>query len=133
MFDALFVRRPGGVARTARGVRFLPAARELLAVAEAAAGALTRVPLRVEVWGHLHPPHAVVQGFAPAHPGVIVQTSLRRNLPLALTPRPRPNPAKRSKDRGRSISRFDLNIADDTSSFKETPAAVHFRSTRRQG
>lgn len=85
---SLFVRQPGGVALTARGVRFLPAARELLAVAEAAAATArgpTISPLQVDVWGHLHPPYALVQTFAAAHPDLVVQTSMRRNLPLALT------------------------------------------------
>jgi DNA-binding transcriptional LysR family regulator len=83
----LFARRPGGVALTARGVRFLPAARELLAAAdEAAATARTgrTPPLRVDVWGHLHPPYALVQAFAEARPDLVVETSMRRNLPLAL-------------------------------------------------
>lgn len=84
----LFVRGPGGVALTGRGARFLPAARELLAAAEAATtAARTRVPapLRVDVWGHLHPPHALVRAFAAAHPDLVVETSMRRSLPLALT------------------------------------------------
>lgn len=83
----LFVRHPRGVALTARGVRFLPAAQELLAVADAAAAtARTRrtLPLRVDVWGHLHPPYALAQSFAAARPDLVVETSMRRNLPLAL-------------------------------------------------
>lgn len=84
----LFDRRPGGAVLTTRGVRFLPAARELLAVAEAAAAtacAPVASPLRVDVWGHLHPPYALVHSFAAARPDLVVQTSMRRSLPLALT------------------------------------------------
>ena len=84
----LFVRQPGGVVLTARGVRFLPAARELLAVAETAADtarAPTPAPLRVDVWGHLHPPHALVESFATGRPDLVVNTGMRRSLPLALT------------------------------------------------
>ena len=84
----LFTRQSGGVVLTTRGVRFLPAARELLAVAEAAAAtarAPVVSPLRVDVWGHLHPPYALVQSFAAARSDLVVQTSMRRSLPLALT------------------------------------------------
>jgi DNA-binding transcriptional LysR family regulator len=83
----LFARRPRGVALTARGARFLPAARELLAAADAAAATARTprtVPLRVDVWGHLHPPYTLVQAFAVARPDLVVETSMRRNLPLAL-------------------------------------------------
>lgn len=84
----LFVRQPGGVLLTARGVRFLPAARELLVVAEAAAAAARApipAPLQVDVWGHLHPPFALVESFATGRPDLVVQMGMRRSLPLALT------------------------------------------------
>lgn len=84
----LLVRQPGGVSLTARGVRFLPAARALLVVADtAAATARTSpaAPLRVDIWGHLHPPYALVQSFAAARPALVVHTGMRRSLPLALT------------------------------------------------
>jgi hypothetical protein len=34
--------------------------------------------------GHLHPPYALVQAFAEARPDLVVETSMRRSLPLAL-------------------------------------------------
>ena len=83
---ALFDRGPSGVSLTPRGARFLPDARDLLAVADAAVATARGDcigPLRVDVWGHLHPPYALVQTFARAHPDVVVELSMRRNLVLA--------------------------------------------------
>jgi DNA-binding transcriptional LysR family regulator len=84
----LFDRGSSGVSLTPRGSRFLPDARDLLAVADAALASVRgdRIgPLHVDVWGHLHPPHALVQAFASARPDVIVELSMRRNLLQALT------------------------------------------------
>lgn len=83
----LFTRSPGGVTLTARGARFLPDARDMVAMADAAvAGARgnRNGPLRVDVWGHLHPTYALVQGFAAEHPELVVEVSMRRNLPQSL-------------------------------------------------
>jgi DNA-binding transcriptional LysR family regulator len=82
----LLVRTVRGVTLTDRGERFLPYARRLLATAEeavAATAGATRPALRVDVWGHPHPPRVLVQRFARSH-GVAVQISMRRNLPHAL-------------------------------------------------
>lgn len=84
----LFDRRPTGLELTARGRRFLPVARELLATADLALATARDdppAPLRVDVWGHLHPIHALVQAFAADHPEAVVELSMRRNLPQALT------------------------------------------------
>ncbi len=84
----LFTRSPGGVTLTACGARFLPDARDMVAMADAAvAGARgnRNGPLRVDVWGHLHPTDALVQGFAAEHPELVVEVSMRRNLPQSLT------------------------------------------------
>ncbi len=84
----LFDRRPTGLELTARGRRFLPVARELLATADLALATARDdppAPLRVDVWGHLHPIHALVQAFTADHPEAVVELSMRRNLPQALT------------------------------------------------
>lgn len=84
----LFTRSPGGVTLTARGARFLPDARDMVAMADAAvAGARgnRNGPLRVDVWGDLHPTYALVQGFAAEHPELVVEVSMRRDLPQSLT------------------------------------------------
>lgn len=83
----LFERGAAGVALTEAGARFLPAARQLLATADAAlaaARALPAEPLRVDVWGHLHAPMRLVRRFAEEHPEVVIELSMRRSLPQAL-------------------------------------------------
>jgi DNA-binding transcriptional LysR family regulator len=82
----LLRRTVHGVTLTDRGERFLPYARRLLATADeaiAATAAATPPALRVDVWGHPHPPRVLVQRFARSH-DVAVQLSMRRNLPHAL-------------------------------------------------
>ncbi len=82
----LLVRTVHGVTLTERGERFLPYARRLLATAEAAIAATAggaAPALRVDVWGHPHPPRVLVQRFARTH-DVAVQISMRRNLVHAL-------------------------------------------------
>jgi len=41
-------------------------------------------PLRVDVWGHLHPLLPLVRSFADSPPGAVVEVSTRRSLPKAL-------------------------------------------------
>lgn len=82
----LLVRTVRGVTLTDRGERFLPYARRLLATAEEAIAATAGGPgpaLRVDVWGHPHPPRVLVHRFARTH-DVAVQISMRRNLAHAL-------------------------------------------------
>src|SRR4051794_108169 len=82
----LLVRTVRGTALTDQGERFLPYARRLLAAADEAITATagrTGPALRVDVWGHPHPPRVLVHRFARAH-DVAVQISMRRNLVHAL-------------------------------------------------
>jgi len=81
----LLVRHATGVSLTENGRRILPLARELLAAADALTGAVNHaapVPIRVDVWGHLHPPLDLVGRFG--RPDVVIEPSMRRSLPAAL-------------------------------------------------
>jgi DNA-binding transcriptional LysR family regulator len=83
----LLERGPGGVALTPAGERFLPAARELLEVADRAVADAREVPvapLRVDVWGELHPPARLVRAAARDRPDVVVELSARRDLARAV-------------------------------------------------
>ena len=83
----LLERRRGGVVLTAAGERFLPGARLVLEVADrAAADALGTPPepLRVDVWGDLHPPARLIRAAAAEDPGLTVEISMRRDLVQAL-------------------------------------------------
>jgi DNA-binding transcriptional LysR family regulator len=83
----LLERGPGGVALTPAGERFLPAARELLEVADRAVADVRQTPvapLRVDVWGDLHPPARLVRAVAREHPDLTVELSMRRDLVQAL-------------------------------------------------
>jgi DNA-binding transcriptional LysR family regulator len=83
----LVERQRAGASLTDRGERFLPAARGLLEAADhAAATALGEPPstLRVDVWGPVDPPEALIRAFAAAHPDAILEIGMRRNLPAAL-------------------------------------------------
>jgi DNA-binding transcriptional LysR family regulator len=83
----LLSRGRTGVSLTRRGERLLPHARDLLSAADAAL-AIARdphaEPLRVDVWGHLHPLLPVVRSFASARPELVVEISMRRDLQQAL-------------------------------------------------
>ena len=83
----LFEREHAGVSLTARGERFLPAARSLLetadhALAEAQGG--PTAALQVDVWGSLGPLEAIVRSFALEHSDAAIDIGMRRNFPAAL-------------------------------------------------
>jgi DNA-binding transcriptional LysR family regulator len=83
----LLERRRGGVVLTATGERFLPGARLALEVADqAAADALGTLPepLRVDVWGDLHPPARLIRAAVADDPRLTVEMSMRRDLVQAL-------------------------------------------------
>jgi DNA-binding transcriptional LysR family regulator len=83
----LVERHRAGASLTDHGERFLPAARGLLEAADhALATALGEPPssLRVDVWGPVDPPEALVRAFAADHPDAIFEIGMRRNLPAAL-------------------------------------------------
>jgi DNA-binding transcriptional LysR family regulator len=80
-------RHRAGASLTDRGERLLPAARGLLEAADhALATALGEPPatLRLDVWGPVDPPEALVRAFAADHPDAILEIGMRRNLPAAL-------------------------------------------------
>lgn len=80
----LFIRSVRSVALTPAGERFLPYARELLLTAEAAAQAIQRTlpPLRVDVWGQIHPPLRLVRDIGSE---AALSYSMRRSDAHALT------------------------------------------------
>ncbi len=83
--EQLFVRGRQGVWLTEAGSRFLPHARQLLALADSASTAIkakTR-PLRVDVWGHLQRPAQVIGDMADRDADIMVELSMRRNLAAA--------------------------------------------------
>jgi DNA-binding transcriptional LysR family regulator len=83
----LVERHRAGASLTDRGERFLPAARGLLEAADHALATAVGEPpssLRVDVWGPVDPPEALIRAFAAAHPDAIVEIGMRRNLPAAL-------------------------------------------------
>lgn len=84
---ALFDREASGPTLTPRGRRFLPAARRLLEAADdalAVAFDQHEATLRVDVWGPVDPPEAMLRAYAAAHPEVVIEISMRRNLAAAL-------------------------------------------------
>jgi DNA-binding transcriptional LysR family regulator len=84
---SLIERQPGGASLTERGERLLPAARGLLEAADHALAVALNEPggtLRVDIWGPVDPPEALVRAFAAAHPDAVVEVSRRSNLPAAL-------------------------------------------------
>jgi DNA-binding transcriptional LysR family regulator len=79
----LLERRRGGVALTAAGQRFLPAARQLLEVADHAVADVRdtpAAPLRADVWSEVQSPAHAVREIARAEPDVLVELSMRRDL-----------------------------------------------------
>jgi DNA-binding transcriptional LysR family regulator len=68
----LLERRPGGVALTPAGERFLPGARRMLEVADRAVADATQAPpppLRIDVWGELHAARGPRAGRRARAPG----------------------------------------------------------------
>jgi DNA-binding transcriptional LysR family regulator len=83
----LLERRRGGVALTPAGERFLPGARRMLEVADRAVADARETappPLRVDVWGDLHPPARLVRAAVREHPDLAVELSMRRDLAAAV-------------------------------------------------
>jgi DNA-binding transcriptional LysR family regulator len=80
-------RHRSGASLTDRGERLLPAARGLLEAADhALATAFGEPPstLRLDVWGPVDPPEALIRKFAADHPDAILEIGMRRNLCAAL-------------------------------------------------
>lgn len=83
----LLERRPGGVEPTGAGERFLPAARQLLEIADRATDELLgtpMAPLRVDVWSDVQTPAALMRAIAREHPDLTLELSMRRDLREAL-------------------------------------------------
>lgn len=79
----LLERGSGGVTLTGAGGRFLPAARQLLEIADHAVAAtrdVPRAPLRVDVWGEIQSPAHAVRAIALEQPGIVLELSMRRDL-----------------------------------------------------
>jgi DNA-binding transcriptional LysR family regulator len=83
----LLDRRRGGVVPTSAGRRFLPAARQLLEIADDAVADARRTAaaaLRVDVWGEVHTPARAVRALAHEQPDLVVELSMRRDLAEAV-------------------------------------------------
>ncbi|MEU4679090.1 LysR family transcriptional regulator [Micromonospora sp. NPDC023737] len=83
--EALFVRDSRGVELTGAGARFLTHAMSLLTIAEAAAADTRAVsrPVRVDVWGHLHPPLRWMRRLSTTEPALAIEVSMRRSMGAA--------------------------------------------------
>jgi DNA-binding transcriptional LysR family regulator len=80
-------RRRGGVTLTRAGERFLPAARELLELADCAVADVREAPaapLRVDVWGDVQSPALALRAIVRDQPEIVVELSMRRDLAQAL-------------------------------------------------
>jgi DNA-binding transcriptional LysR family regulator len=83
----LLERRRDGVVLTPAGERFLPGARRMLETADRAVAevrATPAPPLRVDVWGDIHPPARLVRAAVRDDPALVVELSMRRDLVQAL-------------------------------------------------
>lgn len=79
----LLERHATGVSLTAPGERFLPAARQLLDVADHAVVDMAQAPaapLRIDVWSDMQSPAQLLRAIAREQPELVVQLSMRRNL-----------------------------------------------------
>lgn len=79
----LLERRRGGAVPTPAGERFLPAARELLDLADHAVLALRESeppPLRVDVWSEFQLPAMLIRDVGRAQPDLRIALSTRRDL-----------------------------------------------------
>ena len=80
-------RRRDRVELTAAGRGFLPAARQLVEVADRAVADVRSAPappLRIDVWGELHTPAQVIRTLARQEPDLLVELSMRRDLGVAV-------------------------------------------------
>lgn len=104
----LLERRRGGVALTAAGECLLPVARQLLEVADAAVAAVRgtpAAPLRVDTWGELHPPAALMRTIAREQPDLVIELSMRRDLAKAVA----------------ALERHELDLAFGNAAALDTP------------
>lgn len=104
----LLERRRGGIGLTATGERLLPSARHLLEIADtiiATARQAPPAPLRVDVWGELQLPAALMRAAARADPELVVELSMRRDLAAAIT----------------ALQRHELDLAFGNAAALDTP------------
>jgi DNA-binding transcriptional LysR family regulator len=82
----LLLRDRRGVELTDAGERFLPYARRLLSLADAAALVSPQRgrPLRVDVWGHVQAPAQLVRRLVERTPVLRLELSMRRSLDAAI-------------------------------------------------
>lgn len=83
----LLVRDRAGVVPTEAGARLLPAARQLLEVADRAVAEVREAPgppLRVDVWSEVQTPARLLRAVALNSPDLVVELSMRRDLAQAV-------------------------------------------------
>ncbi|HEY7429988.1 MAG TPA: LysR family transcriptional regulator [Streptosporangiaceae bacterium] len=106
----LLERRRGGIGLTAAGERLLPSARQLLEVADVAITTVRETPpapLRVDVWGDLHLPAALIRAIAREERDLILELSMRRDLAAAV----------------RALRRHELDLAFGNAAALDAPLA----------